>query len=85
MILLILTALLTFIFLELNHNTLPGWLCALLLFIGYGYLYRHLLKPKGFLLKLGSWVLLLLAVILIVNFTMAPFKPVKAVEHKDPQ
>ena len=85
MILLILTALLTFVFLELNHNTLLGWLCALLLFSAYGYLYQHLLKSKGFLLKLGSWVLLLLAVILIVNFTMAPFKPVKAVEHKDPQ
>ncbi|MBQ6334306.1 MAG: carboxylesterase family protein [Erysipelotrichaceae bacterium] len=83
MILKIILFLLSLTFLELNRNTILGWIAAIVLFIIYFYLSRTYAKNifHGFLFLLGY----LLVFALIVYISWPPIRNVPAVTNKNPQ
>ena len=84
MILLVVLAVLWFVFMELNQNYWPGRVASLLLFVIFGWLLAKN-GNAGFFMKLLLWCGLFVSLILTSVLTPAPLKNYPAVDHKDPQ
>ena len=84
MILLVILAVLWFVFMELNQNYWPGRVASLLLFVIFGWLLAKN-GNAGFFMKLLLWCGLFVSLILTSVLTPAPLKNYPAVDHKDPQ
>ena len=65
-------------FLELNHQTIPGWILTAVLLAGFWYVRNHVLDAKPFLMRLGAWLLCIAVFALIVYISWPPVKPVAA-------
>ena len=84
-LLLIILCLLSFAILELNRNTLLGWLLnAAALFVCF-FLLPKLFKTGGFFRTLLILAVYLLVFTLIVFITWPPVRPVPAVSNADPK
>ena len=81
----VLIALLWFFFLEVNKNTLSGWIQSLVVFVVYITLSVKLLRGKKWYLRLGCFVLLLALLAVIGYGTLGPYKAHPAVDTKDPK
>ncbi len=76
----VLTALLWFFYLEINKNTLSGWIQSLVVFLVYITVSLKLLRGKKGLLRLGAFLLLLLLLWAVGRGTLGPFKAREAAE-----
>ena len=65
-------------FLELNHQTIPGWILTAVLLAGFWYVRNHVLDAKPFLMRLGAWLLCIAVFALIVYISWPPVKQVAA-------
>ncbi|MCR4951076.1 MAG: carboxylesterase family protein [Solobacterium sp.] len=65
-------------FLELNHQTIPGWILTIILLAGFWYVQKNILSAKPFLMRLGAWLLCIAAFALIVYVSRPPMKRVAA-------
>ena len=83
-VLLILTALACFAVLELNKNTLWGWLAASVLLTAYAVMRMRALAGRLWLLRAGAFVLLVILLGLIGKVTVGPVKRRPAVDAKNP-
>ena len=81
----VLIALLWFFFLEINKNTVSGWIQSLVVFVVYITISVKLLRGKKWFLRLGCFVLLLALLAVIGYGTQGPFKARPAVDVKDPR
>ncbi len=81
----VLVALLWFFFLEINKNTLSGWIQSLVVFLVYITISIKLLRGKKWYLRLGCFVLLLVLLAAIGHGTQGPYRAHPAVAAKDPQ
>ena len=81
----VLIALLWFFFLEVNKNTISGWIQSLVVFVVYITLSVKLLRGKKWYLRLGCFVLLLALLAVIGYGTLGPYKAHPAVDTKDPK
>ena len=75
MVVLILLGCLWAAVLELNKNTLWGWLLSLGLFIAFAVLKKGFLAERSLPLKAGGWVLLLAALAATLLLTRGPYLP----------
>ena len=82
MIGLIITGLLTAVVLELNKNSLAGWIIMVLILGFYYHLIRNVIAGKSFSIRFVTWTLVTAAMILTVMFTQGPYRAVKAVKGK---
>lgn len=81
MILTILLGCLFLTVLELNKNTVWGWVLALLLLGGFLWLQRAALPGKAWYVRGAAWIGLIAALALILVFTQGPYKSRPAVEN----
>ena len=77
-------ALLWFAALELNKNSVLGWVLVLLLFIGYALVFRRALVGARWYVRLGAFLALTVLLALVFRFTEGPVKRRPAVEGKAP-
>ena len=75
MVVLILLGTLWAAVLELNKNTLWGWLLSLGLFIAFAVLKKGFLAERSWLLRAGGWALLLAALAATLLLTRGPYLP----------
>ena len=75
-----LAALLWFFFLEVNKNTVSGWIQSLVVFLVYITISIKLLRGKKWFLRLGCFLLLLVLLAVIGRGTVGPYKARPAVE-----
>ena len=71
--------------LELNKNTILGWILALAVYAGFFIFYRMFLKERGFVLRAGSVAILIVIFAGILFISMPPIKSVPAVAYKNPK
>ena len=76
----ILAALLWFFYLEINKNTLSGWIQSLVVFLVYITLSVKLLRGKKWFVRLGAFLVLLLLLWAIGRGTLGPYKARPAIE-----
>ena len=81
---LLLYGLLWLALLELNKNTIPGWVAALALLVGYGFVYIRFLRGRRWFVKLGAFVLLTALLVGVFKLSEAPVRRRPAVEGKNP-
>ena len=67
--------------LELNKNTIWGWLLALAVLAVFLWLVKTVLPGKAWYVRCGAWVGFLAALALILTGTQGPFKARPAVEN----
>jgi len=80
----ILLLLLMLVFLELNKNTIPGWILTAAL--GIGFIMLGIKKPRMHLiLKVLAWPAWIVLFVLVVFLTWPPVKPVPAVSTANPE
>ncbi len=70
--------------LELNKNTVPGFVLVILLSAGYFFLRAKVLPDRSWFLKLLSWIAWIAVFAGIVFLTWPPVKSVPAVEYENP-
>ena len=70
-------------FMELNKQTIFGWVLLILAAIGFVYCYRRF-GNNGWK-KAGLWLAYLFSFVLIIAVSWPPVKPVKAGDHRNPQ
>ena len=75
-----LVALLWFFFLEINKNSLSGWIQSLVVFLVYITCSVKLLRDKNRFLRLGAFLLLLLLLWAVGQGTQGPYRAREAVE-----
>ncbi|MER2236328.1 MAG: hypothetical protein ABS901_08235, partial [Candidatus Limivicinus sp.] len=76
-------ALLFLALLELNKNTVFGWILAILLLAGYAVFYARTLSKKSGLLRFAGFLALMLVLaLLLFRLTVGPVKRHPAVEGK---
>ena len=80
-VLTVLTALLWFFFLEVNKNTVSGWIQSLVVFLVYITVSVKLLRGKKWFLRLGCFVLMLVLLAVIGRGTQGPLKARPAVSE----
>ena len=73
------------IVLELNKNTIVGWVVFIVLTAGYVYLCEKPLKDKKFLPRAGAWLGWLASFAAVLILTYPPVKSVPAVDVSNPQ
>ena len=78
MVVLILLGCLWAAVLELNKNTLWGWLLSLGLFIAFAVLKKGFLAERSWLLRAGGWALLLAAAMLVLSGCSSVMRPPSA-------
>ncbi len=71
--------------LELNKNTLLGWLLTILLFLGYLYLSEKVFSPHKWYAGLGMFLCFIALFAGILFLTWPPTRAVPAVDVKDPE
>ncbi len=81
MVVLILLGCLWAAVLELNKNTLWGWLLSLGLFIAFAVLKKGFLAERSWLLRAGGWALLLAALAGTLLLTRGPYRARPAAEN----
>ena len=84
-ILFALYALLFLAFLELNKNTVPGWIMAIALLAGFYFLRATKLQQKAFGIRFLSWAGLIALCAAVVFISWPPVKAVPAVPQKNPE
>ena len=70
--------------LELNKNTVPGWIAALALLVVYGAVSVRLLRNRRWYGKLGAFVLLTALLVGVFKLSEAPVRRRPAVAGKNP-
>ncbi|MBR4467722.1 MAG: hypothetical protein IKS34_05400, partial [Clostridia bacterium] len=68
--------------LELNRNTIAGWIITAALFIAVEVLYETGLLRKHLLLRIGGWVFLLAGFAVILFLTWPPVRRVPVTTDK---
>ncbi len=71
--------------LELNKNTIVGWVVFILLTAGYVYLCEKPLKDKKFLPKAGAWLGWIASFAAVLLLTYPPVQSIPAVDVSSPQ
>ncbi|MBP5230860.1 MAG: carboxylesterase family protein [Clostridia bacterium] len=77
--------LLFFLILELNKNTVPGWIFTGVLFAAVVILFESGLLKSSVLLRLGGWALLIGGFAAVLLLTWPPVRRVPASPDPDPQ
>ncbi len=70
--------------LELNKNTVLGFILIILASAGLFWVYLKWLRKRGALLKAAFWPVWLAVFALVLLITWPPVKAVKAVDHRNP-
>ncbi len=84
MIGIILTGIVFLTLLELNKNSLWGFLLVLAVLAGFFFLCRYVLPDRSRLVKTGSWIGLIAALAVILVSTPGPYRLHPAVEGQNP-
>ena len=84
-ILLVITAVITAVILELGKNAISDWLIAGSLFIVFIALYINSLYDKPWLWRTAGWIAFLIILFGVVKFLAPPFKQIPAVDIKNPK
>jgi len=70
--------------LELNKNSLWGWVLALILLVGFFFLRKNVLLDKTWLVRAGGWIGLIAVLAAVLLFTQGPHLRRPAAEGKNP-
>ena len=70
--------------LELNKNTVPGWIVFIAVMIIYAVLHRRVLRGSSWYKKGACWLVLFAVLACILIFTWPPVRAVPAVKEKAP-